>query len=55
MIFIGDLYQLPPVVTSKEKEIFNNYYKSQYFFSAKVFENFQMEYLELEKVYRQKD
>lgn len=55
MIFIGDLYQLPPVVTGKEKEIFTNYYKSQYFFSAKIFENFAMEYLELEKVYRQKD
>ena len=37
MIFIGDLYQLPPVVTSEEKETFQAHYNSPYFFSAKFF------------------
>jgi len=55
MIFIGDLYQLPPVVTSKEKAIFTQHYRSPYFFSARSFENFNMEFIELEKIYRQKD
>ena len=57
MIFIGDLYQLPPVVTSAEKEIFSHKYETPYFFSAKVFEEetFNMEFIELEKVYRQTD
>lgn len=55
MIFIGDLYQLPPVVTSKEKAIFTEHYRSPYFFSAQVFEEFDMEFIELEKIYRQKD
>lgn len=55
MIFFGDLYQLPPVVTGKEKEIFKTHYKSQYFFDAKAFENFRMDFIELEKIYRQKD
>ncbi|MBY0292058.1 MAG: AAA family ATPase [Alphaproteobacteria bacterium] len=55
MIFIGDLYQLPPVVTSQEKEIFLSHYKSPYFFSAQLFENFEMEFIELEKIYRQQD
>ncbi|MBU0574098.1 MAG: AAA family ATPase [Candidatus Margulisbacteria bacterium] len=55
MVFIGDLYQLPPVVTGREKQIFKEHYPSPYFFDAQVFESFQMEYLELEKVYRQKD
>ena len=55
MIFIGDLYQLPPVVTREEKGIFAGHYKSQYFFDAKVMESFAMEYIELEKIYRQKD
>jgi ATP-dependent DNA helicase PIF1 len=55
MIFIGDLYQLPPVVTSQEKESFSQQYKSPYFFAAKSFDHLQMEYIELEKVYRQKD
>ncbi|PIS31480.1 AAA family ATPase [Candidatus Saganbacteria bacterium CG08_land_8_20_14_0_20_45_16] len=55
MIFFGDLYQLPPVVTSHERHIFQNHYSSPYFFSARVFQNIKIEYLELEKVYRQKD
>jgi len=55
MIFFGDLYQLPPVLMGKEKEIFRSEYKSAYFFDAKAMRDFQMELIELEKVYRQKD
>ena len=55
MIFIGDLYQLPPVVSSQEREIFNTHYKTPYFFSAHALRDFPLERIELEKVYRQKD
>ena len=57
MVFIGDLYQLPPVVTGSEKEIFSHRYETPYFFSAQVFReaSFDMEFIELEKVYRQTD
>jgi ATP-dependent DNA helicase PIF1 len=57
MIFIGDLYQLPPVVTTAEREIFSHRYQSPYFFSSQIFNepNFDMEFIELEKVYRQTD
>jgi ATP-dependent DNA helicase PIF1 len=55
MILIGDLYQLPPVVTRDERKIFNSYYKSPYFFSSKVFKEIKLEIIELIKVYRQKD
>ncbi|MBM4461768.1 MAG: WYL domain-containing protein [Chloroflexi bacterium] len=55
MIFIGDLYQLPPVITSTEKEAFSSLYETPYFYSAKVFDSFEMEFVELEKVYRQHD
>lgn len=55
MIFIGDLYQLPPVVTSKEKAIFTQHYPSPYFFSARSFGGLEMEFIELEKIYRQRD
>jgi len=55
MIFIGDLYQLPPVVTSKEKKLFGGYYESEYFFDAKVMKDLPLEFVELEKIYRQKD
>ncbi len=55
MIFIGDLYQLPPVVTSREREIFKSHYATPYFFSAAAFDGLDMELVELEKVYRQTD
>lgn len=55
MIFIGDLYQLPPVVTSRERQLFRDHYPSPYFFSSKVFEQINLEFIELEKIYRQKD
>ncbi len=57
MLFIGDLYQLPPVVNSTEKDFFKTEYSSPYFFDAKVIKktSFKMEFIELEKIYRQKD
>ena len=57
MIFIGDLYQLPPVVASHDREHFKAAYDSPYFFSAQVMTagDFKLEFVELEKVYRQKD
>lgn len=55
MVFFGDLYQLPPVVTSKDKALFSDIYDSPYFFSAKAMEDIKIEIIELEKIYRQKD
>ncbi len=57
MIMIGDLYQLPPVVTGSEKPAFSLHYESPYFFSALAFNdpNFELEFVELEKVFRQKE
>ena len=80
MIFIGDLYQLPPVVTGQERGLFAPdppslrrgfgpgsspssaalsaaRYESPYFFSARIFAepDFAMDFIELEKVYRQSD
>ena len=55
MIFLGDLYQLPPVVSKGEENIFCSVYPSPYFFSAKVFPQIDLKILELKKIYRQKD
>jgi ATP-dependent exoDNAse (exonuclease V) alpha subunit len=55
MIFIGDLYQLPPVVTEGEKEIFKGHYRSQYFFDSNAFERLDFAFIELKTHYRQKD
>ena len=55
MVFVGDLYQLPPVVTGDLADAFSSYYETPYFFSAKALAGEQLEIVELEKVYRQKD
>lgn len=55
LAFIGDLYQLPPVVTAAEKTIFSEHYPSPYFFDAKVFSGTRMTMIELDKIYRQRD
>jgi hypothetical protein len=55
MIFVGDLYQLPPVVTSQDKDIFSSHYDTPYFFSAHALQEIALEQVELNKVYRQKD
>lgn len=57
VVFFGDLFQLPPIVSSEaEKQLFEHYYDSPYFFSAKVFEeDFELEKIELRKVYRQEN
>ena len=55
MVFVGDLYQLPPVVTGNERTIFHTVYDTPYFFSARSLANADLEIVELEKVYRQTD
>jgi ATP-dependent exoDNAse (exonuclease V) alpha subunit len=57
MAFIGDLYQLPPVMKKEEREYFDTVYDTPYFFSAKVMKdnNFVFRLMELEKIYRQQD
>jgi len=55
IIAVGDLYQLPPVVTSYEEEMFTSYYKSPYFFDSKVFIDAGFKLLQLSKIYRQDD
>lgn len=55
MIFIGDLYQIPPVVVGHDRALFEQFYESEYFFDARVFSGIEVEHLELEKIYRQSD
>jgi len=56
MIFIGDLFQLPPVVSNDEEaKLFNSTYSSPFFFSAKVFEQITLEFVELTKVFRHQE
>lgn len=59
IIAIGDLYQLPPVITSSEREAFSQIYDSPYFFAAQAVKDLlktdRVSFIELEKVYRQSD
>jgi ATP-dependent DNA helicase PIF1 len=55
MIFLGDLYQLPPVVSREEENIFRSVYSTPYFFSSKVYPQIDLKICELKKIYRQKD
>ncbi len=55
LLFIGDVYQLEPVVKADERDILNRFYPSPYFFSAHVFREMELVSIELTKVYRQKD
>lgn len=55
MLFIGDLFQLPPVIREDSEYILQKYYKSPFFFDAKVLENVDLLTVELTEVFRQKD
>ncbi len=55
MVFMGDLYQLPPVVKDEEEEIFQTHYRTEFFFSAKCLQQTTLIPLELTRVYRQSD
>lgn len=56
MVLVGDLLQLPPVVTTKEEAaLFSRRYTSPFFFSAKVLDDLIIAPIELERVFRQQD
>jgi ATP-dependent exoDNAse (exonuclease V) alpha subunit len=71
MVFVGDVFQLPPVVNSKrvisvqneneteqtisESDYFEQEYGGCYFFNAKSFQRSQFKFVELQKIFRQSD
>lgn len=55
LLFIGDLFQLPPVVPDDQWSILRQYYQSPFFFHARVLEHITPLYIELKKIYRQTD
>ena len=55
ILFIGDLYQLPPVVKKEEWEILQQYYSSIFFFDSFVLRDNIPVIIELKEIFRQKD
>lgn len=53
VIYIGDLYQLPPVVVPEEWELISQYYKSPFFFDSYAVQQQPPVYIELDKIFRQ--
>lgn len=54
LLMIGDLHQLPPVVTEQET-LLCQYYDTPYFFSSKALQQASYLTIELKTVYRQQD
>ena len=55
VLFIGDLYQLPPVAKNDEWNILKEYYPSVFFFDSKAVNEEPPLLIELNKIYRQKE
>ena len=55
LLFIGDLYQLPPVVRNQEQGLMSMFYQSAFFFDALCLKASPPIYIELDKIYRQAD
>lgn len=55
VLFIGDLWQLPPVVRQNDWEVLKQFYQGIYFFNAWAMRSAEPLYIELKKIYRQDD
>lgn len=56
IIFVGDLFQLPPVTNTGDETdnfLFKDVYKSKYFFDSIAYKNLNPSYFEFKKSYRQ--
>ncbi|HTD94353.1 MAG TPA: helix-turn-helix domain-containing protein [Chitinophagaceae bacterium] len=55
VLFIGDMFQLPPVVRSQEWKLLSPYYQSPFFFDSLVVREELPLYVEFSKIYRQSE
>ncbi|MDR1544486.1 MAG: helix-turn-helix domain-containing protein [Prevotellaceae bacterium] len=55
VLYIGDMFQLPPVVKDDEWAILKQYYQTQFFFHSHILQQNPLVYIELKQVYRQQD
>lgn len=55
VLFIGDLYQLPPVATYQDWNILQGFYNSEFFFDSQVIRDDVPVLIELKKIFRQKE
>lgn len=55
VLFIGDLYQLPPVVKDQEWNVLRRWYTSMHFFESIALKQSGYAHIELDKIFRQQD
>lgn len=55
LVLVGDLLQLPPVVTTHEKSLFSSRWETPYFFSAHCYKELSLTNITLTTVWRQTD
>lgn len=55
VVFIGDMFQLSPVAKYDELNILMGHYQGIHFFDSHVMQQVQLVYIELDKVFRQKN
>ena len=57
MVFVGDIFQLPPVVKSDDKLMLRQIYGGDctFFYNARCFKNIRLPKIEFQKIYRQSD
>lgn len=55
VLFIGDLFQLPPVIKNEEWQYLSTYYIGIHFFHAQVLRDNPPVFIELDIIYRQQD
>ncbi|HVX26818.1 MAG TPA: helix-turn-helix domain-containing protein [Parafilimonas sp.] len=55
VLFIGDMFQLPPVMPDEEWKLLSQFYKSVYFFDSYIMQQFPPVHIEFKKIYRQSD
>ncbi len=55
VLFIGDMFQLPPVIKEHEWNLLKDFYNSPYFFDSLVIKEEPPVYIEFTKIYRQNE
>ena len=55
VLFIGDMFQLPPVIKEPEWKLLKEYYSSPFFFDSIVIKEELPLYIEFNKIYRQSE
>ena len=55
LLLIGDLHQLPPVVSDSDAQLLRRFYDCHYFFSSSALKQTELVTVELQHIYRQAD